>query len=156
MTASAPEPDGPEHILCDTTFVSLVSLAASRPAVIAHWPQEPRDRLEQAVLAISVFTLGELRSGHIRARWGQAKIDSAEKAISAYLLVPVDMDVLAAYVDIRARFLGQMSDNDMWIAATAKARNWPLVACDLDFCRLKAELDLIYLPRNADSPADCP
>ena len=103
-----------------------------------------------------MFTLGELRSGHIRAKWGQAKIDNAEKAIAAYLFVPVDPDVLDAYVDIRAQYLSQMADNDMWIAATARARSWPLVTCDLDFCLLKAELDLIYLPKTPDSPAECP
>jgi predicted nucleic acid-binding protein len=112
--------------------------------------------LNSAVLAINPFVLGEVRSGRVRAKWGEAKIASAEKALAAYLLVPLDFDVLDAYVDVRARFLSQMGDNDMWIAATAKARQWPLATCDLDFCRLKSEIDLIYLPRDTDAPTECP
>lgn len=151
-----PSPDEPEHILCDTSFVRVLELAASRPDVVSHWPQATRDRLDAAVLAIPIFVLGEVRSGHLLAKWGVAKIESAERALSAYLRIPIDFDVLDQYVELRARYFKQVGDNDMWIAATAKAREWPLVSCDAGFCRLRPDIDLIYLPRTADSPSECP
>lgn len=147
---------GAEHIVCDTTVVSMIAVSSSRPEIVAHWPEDARARLDSAVLAITVFVLGEVRSGRIRAGWSSSKIAAAEKAIAAYLLVPVDLEVLSAYVELRSRYASQLGDNDMWIAATAIARGWPLVTCDLDFCRIKSELDLIYLPRKPDSPSVCP
>jgi predicted nucleic acid-binding protein len=150
-----PHLSGTEHVICDTSFVSVVEASAARPELLAHWPQASRDRLDAAVLAVTVFTIGEVRSGRIRANWGDAKIEKAERALSAYLVVPLDYAVLDSYVSIRARHR-QLGDNDMWIAATAKARGWPLVACDLDYCVLKDELDFIYLPRSPESLTACP
>ena len=156
MADPARDSDESEHILCDTSFVSLVDVASARPDLIAHWPQAVRARLDVAVLAITVFVLGELRSGRIKAGWNEQRIEKAERALAAYLFVPVDPEVLDCYVGLRARYLSQLGDNDLWIAATAKARGWPLVACDLDFCRLKTEIELIYLPHKPDSPSECP
>ena len=156
MVAEPSESSGPEHILCDTGVVSLIEVSRVRPESTAHWPLADRKRLDRAVLAINPFVLGEVRSGRVRANWGQARIDQAEKAIAAYLFVPLDFDVLDAFVDIRSRFFSQMGDNDMWIAATAKARDWPLATCDLDYCRLKEEMDLIYLPSDTNAPTECP
>lgn len=155
---AATEPDsGPEHILCDTSFVSIVELASTRPTVIEHWAQDVRDRLfGGAILGVTIFVLGEVRSGRLIAGWGEANIAKAEKALGAYLVVPVDFDVLDAYVDLRARYFKQLGDNDLWIAATAKARGWPLVTTDTDFCRLKDVIELIYLPAKPDSPQSCP
>jgi tRNA(fMet)-specific endonuclease VapC len=147
---------GPEHVICDTSFVTILEVSASRPTVTAHWLQPVRDRLDAAILSIPVFVLGEVRSGHRLANWGAARIENAERALAAYLVVPLDYDVLDSYVDLRARYFKQLGDNDMWIAATARARGWPLVTCDLDFCRVRDELDLIYLPAKPDSAAECP
>jgi predicted nucleic acid-binding protein len=146
----------PEHLVCDTTVVSLIAAAVAHPERIAHWPAEIRDRLDRAVLAISVFTQAEVRSGYLRANWGERRIAEAERALAAYLLLPLDYEVLDHYVRLRARYLGQIGDNDLWIAATAIARGWPLVACDLDFCKLRDELDLIYLARDPNAPRECP
>ncbi len=76
--------------------------------------------------------------------------------MAAYLLVPVDPEVLDCYVNLRARYFREIGENDLWIAATAKARGWPLVACDLHYCRLKDEIELVYLPQKPDSPPECP
>jgi predicted nucleic acid-binding protein len=145
-----------EHLVCDTTVVSLLFAATKKPGRIAHWPLAQRERLTRSLLAMSVITLGELRAGYKEANWGEPKIAEAERAVSAYLQVPLDPEVLAKYVDLRAVYRRQMNDNDLWIAATAMARGWPLVACDLDFCKLRSDLDLIYLPSAKDSPAECP
>jgi predicted nucleic acid-binding protein len=50
-----------DTILCDTSFVSVVQARG----VLRTWPAQERDRLDAAVLAISVVTLAELRDGHI-------------------------------------------------------------------------------------------
>jgi predicted nucleic acid-binding protein len=43
-----------------------------------------------------------------------------------------------------------MPHNDMWIAATAISRRFPLVSCDQDFGRIAGPFPLehIYLPAN--------
>ena len=146
----------PEHILCDTTFTSLVEASLAKPHRLAHWPVDVKARLDAAVLAVSVFTVGELRSGRLLAGWGERRIEGAERALASYLFVPLDFGVLDRYVELRARFFSQLGDNDMWIAATALSRGWPLVTCDLDYCLLKDELKLIYLPAKLDSAAECP
>jgi predicted nucleic acid-binding protein len=149
-------PAQPEYIVCDTSVISLLLAAKSAPERIAHWTPEQRGRLDDATVATTVFTLGEMRAGFRRASWGAERIDEAETVLAGYLLLPVDFDVLASYVDLRTSYFRQIGDNDMWIAATAKARQCVLATCDLDFCILKSELDLMYLPRQADSPATCP
>lgn len=154
--AESAQSTGPEYIVCDTGVVGLMQAAASNPAILDHWPPSGRERLNRAVLAITIFTLGETREGHRRAGWGAKRIAQAEQSLSAYLLLPVDFDVLDHYVDIRSAYHSQIGDNDMWIAATAKARGWPLATCDTDFCPLKDDLDLLYLPRRADSQQTCP
>jgi hypothetical protein len=78
-------PTEAEHILCDTSFVSVVELAAAQPDIVAHWSNEVRQRVDAAVLAITVFVIGEVRSGRLRAGWSAAKIASAEKAMSVHL-----------------------------------------------------------------------
>lgn len=58
---------GPETILCDPSFVSVVQSAGGNAQTINAWPAETRRRLDGALLAISVITLAELRDGHIHA-----------------------------------------------------------------------------------------
>lgn len=146
----------PEHIVCDTNVVSLLYATASKPGLISHWSQDQRERINRAIVATTIFTLGEVRSGYVINGWGDKRIAQVEQALSRYLLLPVDFDVLDCYVDIRSLNHTQMSDNDMWIAATAMARKYPLATCDLDFCRLSDDLELLYLPRTAESPLTCP
>jgi tRNA(fMet)-specific endonuclease VapC len=154
--AAPAQPNIPEYILCDTGVVGLMQAAASNSAVLDHWPTAGLERLNRAVLAITIFTLGETREGHRRAGWGAKRVAQAEQSLSSYLLLPLDFDVLDRYVDVRSAYHSQIGDNDMWIAATAKARGWPLATCDTDFCILKDDLDLLYLPRRADSQQACP
>jgi predicted nucleic acid-binding protein len=149
-----------ERILCDTSFVSpREAVALKKAGITDHWPQAVTDRLDQAVLAISVVTVAEVRSGRIAAKWGEVQTAKAEEQLAAYLRVPLDLEVLDRCVDLRAKKINNgwgLGDNDLWIAATAQARNWPLVACDLHFCDLRGELELIYLQARPDSPEECP
>jgi tRNA(fMet)-specific endonuclease VapC len=137
-----------ERILCDTSFVSIMQTAERHQDLIAAWPQAALDRLNTAVLAISVVTLAELRDGHIYAGWGEPRRRRAEAIIAAYLRIPLDVATLDTWAELSAacRSSGTtVPHNDLWIAATAVQRGWPLVSCDLDFDDVP-RVDHIYLP----------
>ena len=130
----------PEVILCDTSFISLQERASRVPASVAHWPPEAVDRLNRALLAVSVFAIAEIRAGRLYAKWGQARADAQEARLSAFVRVPLDEGVLAEYVSLHAwSRRGHLSPhNDLWIAATAIARHLPLVSCDRHFTVIAA------------------
>jgi predicted nucleic acid-binding protein len=121
-----------ENILCDTSFVSVVQVKGP----LEGWPAETRARLTAAILGISVVTLAELRDGHISADWGAARRADAEQLMAAYLWVPLDLAVIDECAQTRASCRAggvTIPDNDLWIAATANVRRWPLVSCDKHF-----------------------
>jgi predicted nucleic acid-binding protein len=146
----ATKTDEPEVILCDTTFVSLQERAGAKPETIAHWPKDTLERLDAAILALSVISLAELRAGRIHAEWGEARSERQEARLAAFLLVPLDEAILNAYAQLHAWNLkGRgIKHNDLWIAASAIARELPLVSCDEHHQVVAADhpLDLIYLP----------
>ena len=142
----------PEVILCDTTFVSLQEVSGSKPQTTAHWPRDVLTRIDSAILAVSVFTLAEIRAGRIAADWGQRRSERQERLLAAFVTVPLDEDILNEYAALHAwSSRGHKTPhNDMWIAATAIARGFPLVSCDEHFEKIAEthELEHIYLPRN--------
>lgn len=148
------EPRQAEVILCDTTFVSLQERAGQRPETIAHWPQEALDRVERAILALSVFSLAEIRAGRIYAGWGESRSERQEARLRAFLLVPLDEAILDQYAVLHAWNLHghNIKHNDLWIAASAMSRSLPLVSCDRHHEVVAADhvLDLIYLPATAE------
>jgi tRNA(fMet)-specific endonuclease VapC len=152
VTGDVPPP--PEHVLCDTSFVSVRMRAVARPEVVEHWPSDVTERLDEAVLAFSVITLAELRAGQIEAGYGPAKVERDKRIIDTYLHVPLDLEVSETWALLRAwsraAGRGAIGDNDLWIAATARSRDWALIACDRDFIGLPG-LECIYLPRKPDS-----
>jgi len=139
MSTQPAAPAAPETILCDTSFVSVVQSAGERASsaqTIGDWPASTMSRLNAAILAISVITLAELRDGHIYANWGAPRRARAEGIIASYLLIPLDMAIVNRCSSLRAacRHAGvSVPDNDIWIAATAITRGWPLVSCDAHF-----------------------
>lgn len=157
---SAESADDVEEILCDTSFVSVVQRAArNKPAAktVAGWPKDVSDRLNSAILGISVISLAEVRSGYAADGWGDQRVAQAEATLSAYLQFPLDMDVVNRCADLRAASLRAswgVGDNDLWIAATALSRECPVVSCDKGFCRIEG-IDLIYLPSTQTAPATC-
>ena len=125
-----------ETILCDTSFVSVVQSAGRNTGRMSAWPPAITDRVNTAILAISVITLAELRDGHIYAGWTAERRARVEQLIATYLLVPLDMATVDECARLRAacRHRGiTVPDNDMWIAAMAITRGWPLVSCDAHF-----------------------
>jgi predicted nucleic acid-binding protein len=142
----------PEVILCDTSFVGMQEAAERKPESIAHWPRDAVSRIDGATLAISVFTVAEVRAGRIKAGWGQRRANRQEARLAAFVTIPLDEDILNEYASLHAWSLrGHVTPhNDMWIAATAIARGFPLVSCDEHFERMAESHDLehIYLPRH--------
>lgn len=119
--------------------------------MIEAWPAAVIARLDATVLAISVITIAELRSGHIQGGWRETRRARAESYVSTYVHVPLDMRVVDRFAEIRARLMGSgvsLPHNDVWIAATAVARALALVSCDRDFDRLHG-LEHLYLESQA-------
>ena len=142
----------PEVILCDTTFVSLHETSERKPDATAHWPRNVVSRINSAILAVSVFTLAEIRAGRIAGNWGQRRSERQERLLAAFVTIPLDEDTLNEYAALHAWSVRghPTPHNDMWIAATAIARGFPLVSCDTHFDAIAGThgLEHIYLPRH--------
>jgi predicted nucleic acid-binding protein len=120
------------------------------PARYGHWDRATIDRLESASLAISVVTIAETRAGYRLAEWGVSRIASAERELRRFLPIPVRRPDANEWA--RLRIAAQtggiaISDNDLWVAATASRREDVLVTCDQDHLRIAAELsgEVLYL-----------
>lgn len=147
-----------DAVLCDTTYVSQLMRAASRPGINDHWPADAVERLDSAILTISVITVAELRFGMIRAGWGLAKRAEAEHRLAAYTWIPLDAETIDRWAALQAEAmaLGHTGPghNDLWIAASALVRGYPLVSCDVAQCELPGVCDnVIYLPADPSSRA---
>lgn len=138
-----------ERLLCDTSFVGWSAKRSVDPDRFAHWPAAITARVDEAILAISVITLAEARSGYLRANWGAARIVREEARLASFLQVPLDGSILdewARLKDLSVRSGWNVSDNDLWIAATASTRDYPLVTCDNDQTRISdPSLSVLYL-----------
>lgn len=142
----------PEVIVCDTSLVGVLDRAAADANRTAHWPEAIRSRLDRAVLAISVVTDAEVRAGWRYAGWGAPRIAAAELRLLAYLAIPVDRVALDTWSELSAECRRgglNITDNDLWIAATAVSRNLPLASCDADHRRIDdSRLEVLFLPPN--------
>lgn len=137
----------PERLLCDTSFVG----ASARRQDIAAWPLVAARRVNAAILAISVITLAEARYGYLIAHWGGTRIAREERRMASFLQIPLDSMVIDEWARLRAMSKQNgwnVGENDLWIAATASARGYPLVTCDRDQARLvDPRLEVILLVR---------
>jgi tRNA(fMet)-specific endonuclease VapC len=140
----------PETLICDTSFVGHLGRQRRTPKRYKHWDQGVLDRLALGTLVISVVTVAEIRAGYIGAGWGMRKVGEAERSLATYEPIPIR----GRYVDEWARLRVAakrrgvaISDNDLWIAATATARRQTLVTCDKDHLRLASELpvEVVFL-----------
>ena len=81
-------------------------------------------------LAISVITLGELRHGAEKSNFPKKAFAALEQLTNAIQVMPIDDEVAQQYGEIRVKLeqVGQtIGNNDLWIAAHAKAEGWILV-----------------------------
>jgi predicted nucleic acid-binding protein len=88
------------------------------------------------VLATSVVVVGEVREGAVGNDGALAQHDEFLQSVE---ILDVDYDVSLIYAELRSslRKAGQlMSDNDLWIAATALRHNLTLMSRDAAFDRI--------------------
>ena len=79
-------------------------------------------------LAISFMTVGEFIEGAERARWGRRRRALLNAELSQYTVVESDPDICRHWGELRAERRAQpIAVDDGWIAATARAKGWPLV-----------------------------
>lgn len=145
------EQNSPEILLCDSSFIAPLSALRAHPERYRHWDTGMVERVDAAILAISVVTLAEARFGYLSAGWGNRKIDEWERRFASFLQIPLDLpdlDEWARLKDLARRGGIAISDNDLWIAATAATRGHPLITCDKDQLRLDPHLsvEVIYFP----------
>jgi predicted nucleic acid-binding protein len=116
----------------------------------SHWPKQTLDRIDGAILAISVITLAEARYGYLNAGWGAARIEREERRLAGFLQIPLDLTIVDEWARLKvlSRLNGwNVADNDLWIAATASARGHALVTCDADQARIDdPALEVVHLP----------
>jgi predicted nucleic acid-binding protein len=92
-----------------------------------------RARLVGSVRAISVVTVGEVRSAARQAGWGDARTLALDAHLAEYLLIPIDSAVANEWAVLRSRCVEldrAAGDNDLWIAATARRLGIPLATLD--------------------------
>lgn len=113
--------------LADTSV--FIARESGRPLDTEALPDE---------LAVSVITIGELRSGVLAASTVDVRARRLATLTAAMQLDPVPVDEAVAdqwarlRVELRDRGL-RMPVNDSWIAATARALGIPVVTQDDDF-----------------------
>lgn len=139
-----------ETLICDTSFVRHVSRWLQAPARYEHWDVAMVARVESALLAISVVTIAEVRFGQLRGGWGARKIVESERDLARFLPLTIDDSQLHEWARLRDAAMAKgvaISDNDLWIAATASVRESGLVTCDRDHVRIAGDLpvDVVYL-----------
>jgi len=90
------------------------------------------DPEKEGTWAVSVVTIGELYAGVVLATQGEAQSTRLKRLAAVLSLVSVldvDRSVATAYGDLRM-LSGRAPANDLWIAATALARELELVTMD--------------------------
>ena len=139
-----------ETLVCDTSFVGHLLSREEAPDRYAHWDESVMEWVTAERMAICIVTLAEIRAGYLNAGWGSPRIRDAERKLARYLPLLIDDPHLNewARLSTAARATGvALSDNDLWIAATASVRGQVLVTCDRDHVRIAPELagEVLYL-----------
>lgn len=140
----------PEVLLCDTSFLVHLEKSKRDSTRYVHWARTDLDRISQAILAITPFTLAEIRFGYVRRRWGPGRVAVIEHQLSSFVVVPLDEKVIDTYVDLRVRCADAgrpMGYHDCWIVATAISQAIPLVSCDQGMRDRGAELLFLEPPK---------
>jgi tRNA(fMet)-specific endonuclease VapC len=111
--------------------------------IAKHNPPAVRARFEQLsadALAMSVVTLGELQHGAEKSQARDKALVALQHLQSAIQVMPLTHAVGQHYGQIRSTLerAGQpIGNNDLWIAAHARAEGWVLVTHnEREFCRV--------------------
>ncbi|MBL8413275.1 MAG: type II toxin-antitoxin system VapC family toxin [Propionivibrio sp.] len=101
--------------------------------IARHNPPEVRERFARHMaseLAMSVITLGELRFGAEKSQMRERALSSIQTLAQLITLAPLPEAAAEHYGEIRAELQknGQIiGNNDLWIAAHARAQGWIIV-----------------------------
>jgi len=101
--------------------------------IAKHAPPAVRERFARHAaneLAMSVITYGELRFGVEKSQARERALENIQRLQTRIGIYPVPLSAGEHYGEIRAilQRLGQpIGNNDLWIAAHARAENWILV-----------------------------
>lgn len=130
--------------LLDTNIlVALIRGAGPVYDVVSAWLTPGADELRPMA---SIITAGEVSALTLKLGWGPVRRMRAEALLLRIPLLPVADDVLPHYARIDhhcervAKPARPMPQNDMWIAATARAAGIPLITTDTDFDHLHPRL----------------
>lgn len=92
---------------------------------------------------ISVVTVGEVQALALKLGWADKKVKVLDALVRQLVIVHLHQgDIISRYATIdcfcekELKPARRMSQNDMWIAATAAATSSTLVTSDLDFNQL--------------------
>jgi tRNA(fMet)-specific endonuclease VapC len=101
--------------------------------IAKHNPPAVKERFSQhtaAELAMSVVTLGELRFGAEKSQSRERALKVINKLTSTMQIAPINDIVGEHYGQIRADLQQKgliIGNNDLWLAAHARAEGWILV-----------------------------
>lgn len=115
--------DRPRYLL-DTNI--CIYIAQQRPPEVRQRFQ----RLSAGALAMSVVTYGELRFGAEKSQARERALAALDGLVRAIEVLPLPLAAGDHYGEIRAALqrAGQpIGNNDLWIAAHARAEGWVLV-----------------------------
>jgi tRNA(fMet)-specific endonuclease VapC len=102
--------------------------------IIKNNPISVRQKFEQisaSNLVLSMVTLAELRYGAEKSQAREKAIKAIEQLSRHIQIAELDEVVAEHYADIRAQLERQgkpIGNNDLWLAAHARAKNWVLVS----------------------------
>jgi predicted nucleic acid-binding protein len=108
------------NLICDTSFVGHLARRELRSRSYDDWNEAVLRRIQAASLSVSVVTIAVQRDSV--DEWARLRVAARARGIA-------------------------LSDNDLWIAATASTCGSPLVTCDHDHQRIAAEMpvEVVYL-----------
>lgn len=100
--------------------------------------------LENRHWVLSFATVGELRYGALKAGWGRKRRDELERRIRLCTVIPGGDVVATKWSELHRNFANQISDNDLWIAASALSQDpiLPLITNDATLDRVATAFKL--------------
>lgn len=113
-----------KRYLLDTNI--CIYIAKHNPPAV----RERFSRLAASELAMSVITLGELRYGAEKSQSRERALAVIGQLVAGIEVVPLTLAAGEHYGEIRAALQGAgriIGNNDLWLAAHARAEGWVLV-----------------------------
>lgn len=128
----------------------VASWLGGRKGPFLAWQEIVRDR----DLFISFATYAEIIEGGRRAGWVDRTLDEWRGRLRGYTVIPGTVAIAESFALLASRFRDQMSEADLWIAATAlgQPEPLPLATADDGFYRIAAEFPLVIVRPEVATP----